>query len=217
MPGRTTNDVIFSLRQAVEKHRRVEKPMVCLFFDLEKTFDTVPRNTVWWTLRRLNVPEWLVQAIQCTYYRSLSFVKINGQLSKQIKTTTGVHQRSILSPLLIIIVMKALRDELGNDDCTKEARNINAATKKLEEWQKVLEMHELKVNLGKTKHAETNFSDRRLSIVKTGRFPCSICGKGVGRNFLKCNKCQDWTHFRCIKLKKITMENFQTFVCVICV
>ena len=117
--------------------------MVCLFVDLEKAFDTVPRNTVWWALRHLNAPEWLVQAIQCTYDRNLSFVKINGQLSKQIETTTEVHQGSILSPLLISIVMQAIRDELGNDECTKKVlyaddllimvRNINAATKRLEE------------------------------------------------------------------------------------
>ena len=131
----------FSLRQIIEKHRKVEKPMVCLFVDLEKAFDTVPRNTVWWALKRMNVPEWLVQAIKCTYDRSLSFVKINGQFSKQIETTTGVHQSSILSPLLFIIVMQAIREELGNDECTKEvlyaddlpimAIYINAERKKI--------------------------------------------------------------------------------------
>ena len=76
MLARSTNHAIFSLRQTIEKHRIIKKSMVCLFVDLEKAFDTVRHNTVWWALRHLNVPEWLVQTIQCIYDRSLSFVKI---------------------------------------------------------------------------------------------------------------------------------------------
>ena len=43
----------------------------------------------------------------------------------------------------------------------------------------IIEMHGFKVNLEKTKYAESNFFDKRSPIVKTGRFPCSVCGKGV--------------------------------------
>ena len=89
MPGRSTNDSNFSLRQTMEKHRRVKKSMVCLFVDLEKAFDTFPRNAVWWALRHLNVPEWLVQAIQCTYDISLSFSKLMVSLVSRLKQRQG--------------------------------------------------------------------------------------------------------------------------------
>ena len=34
------------------------------FVDLEKAFDRVPREVVWWALRSLGVDEWLVTVIQ---------------------------------------------------------------------------------------------------------------------------------------------------------
>ena len=46
------------------------------------------------------------------------------------------------------------------------ARSINAATKRLEEWQKIFEMHGLKVNLDKTNYAESNFFEKTLKQLK---------------------------------------------------
>jgi len=39
------------------------------FVDLEKAFDRVPREVVWWALRKLRVDEWLVVVIQAMYER----------------------------------------------------------------------------------------------------------------------------------------------------
>jgi hypothetical protein len=40
------------------------------FGDLEKAFDRVPRDVVWWSLRKLRVDEWLVRVIQAMYVHS---------------------------------------------------------------------------------------------------------------------------------------------------
>ena len=37
------------------------------FVDLEKAFDRVPREVVWWALRSLGVEEWLVTVIRAKY------------------------------------------------------------------------------------------------------------------------------------------------------
>jgi hypothetical protein len=37
------------------------------FVDLEKAFDRVPREIVWWALRLLGVEEWLVTVIRAMY------------------------------------------------------------------------------------------------------------------------------------------------------
>ena len=46
------------------------------FVDLEKAFDRVPREVVWWALRKLRVDEWLVRVIQAIYEGVSTAVKL---------------------------------------------------------------------------------------------------------------------------------------------
>ena len=56
--GRGTADRMYVLRQMVEKILEVQCSMALGFDDLEKAFDTVPREMVMATLRWMGVPEW---------------------------------------------------------------------------------------------------------------------------------------------------------------
>ena len=40
--------------------------------DLEKAFDRVPREVVWWALRCLGVDEWIVSVIKAMYFHFIS-------------------------------------------------------------------------------------------------------------------------------------------------
>ena len=55
MPGRSTTDAIFILRQMQQKHHLTQKTMYAAFVDLEKAFDGVPHKVLWWILRKLGV------------------------------------------------------------------------------------------------------------------------------------------------------------------
>ena len=44
MPGRSTTDAIFILKQTIEKHREGQKNIRVTFIDLEKTYDSIPRE-----------------------------------------------------------------------------------------------------------------------------------------------------------------------------
>ena len=35
--------------------------------DLEKAFDSVPQEMIWWALRKVSVEEWLIKVIQSMY------------------------------------------------------------------------------------------------------------------------------------------------------
>ena len=49
------------------------------FVDLEKAFDRVPREVVWWALRYLGVDEWIVSVIKAMYEDASTKVRMNGR------------------------------------------------------------------------------------------------------------------------------------------
>ena len=68
MSGRgTTGDAIFIVRQLQEKHLAANKLLYMAFVDLEKAFDRVPRDVIWWEMRKLGIDEWLVRLVQSMY------------------------------------------------------------------------------------------------------------------------------------------------------
>jgi Reverse transcriptase (RNA-dependent DNA polymerase) len=55
MPGRSTMETIFLIRQLMERHRE-QKDLHIIFIDLEKAYDKISRNIMWWALKRKLVP-----------------------------------------------------------------------------------------------------------------------------------------------------------------
>ena len=62
-------------------------------------------------LRKVDVEEWLINTIKCMYDNSKSAVSVNGTVGEPFDVKVGVHQGTVLSPRLFIIVMEALSRE----------------------------------------------------------------------------------------------------------
>ena len=111
VPGSGTTDAIFAIRQLQEKYLAANKRLYMAFVDLEEAFDRVPRKGIWWALRKLGVDEWIVHLVQGMYSNARSHVHVGEGYSEESEVKACIHQGSVLSPLLFIIVLEALSRE----------------------------------------------------------------------------------------------------------
>ena len=105
MPGRGTTDAIFIMRQLLEKYEMAGRDLYMVFVDVEKAFDRVPREVIWWSLRRKGVLEREIKAIMEMHTNIEKSVKVEYTRSESYDVKVGVHQGSILSPLLFALVI----------------------------------------------------------------------------------------------------------------
>ena len=211
VPGRGTTDAIFVVRQLQEKYLAVNKRLYMAFVDLEKAFDRVPRKVIWWALRKLGVEEWIVRLVQGMYANARSRVRVGEGFSKEFEVKVGVHQGSVLSPLLFIIVLEALSrefragvpwEDLYADDLVIIADSIEECVRRLLIWKEAMEKKGLRVNAGKTK---VMICGTGLDLLQSsGEYPCAVCRTGVGNNSIYCKGCKLWVHKKCSGLQRLT-------------
>ena len=84
-------------------YRRSTWPLYMAFINLEKAFDRVPRDVIWWAMRKLGIDEWLVRLVQSMYKDVRNRVRVGDGYSEEFGVGVGVHQGSVLSPLLFIL------------------------------------------------------------------------------------------------------------------
>ena len=65
--NRGKTDAIFILRQLQKVFLVAGKPFCLAFIDLKKAFDKMPRKVIWWSMRKLEIDEWIVKIVQSMY------------------------------------------------------------------------------------------------------------------------------------------------------
>ena len=114
-----------------------------------------------------------------------SRVRVGSGCSAEFGVKVGVHQGSVLSLLLFIIVLEALSREfrtgcpcmlLYADDLMISAESMKELLVKLKTWKAEMERKGLRVNIGKT---QIMVCGPNLDLKKSGD-PCGICQTGVG-------------------------------------
>ena len=124
--------------------------------------------------------------------------------SKEFEVKVGVHQGSVLLPLLFTIVVDIIienaRTGMANellyaDDLVLMSKDMEDLNKRFWNGKDKLESKSLKVNATKTK---VMVSGSKGELFKSKINPRGICGR-VMANSVLCTKCGNWVHGRCAK------------------
>ena len=75
MPGKETTDAMFALRMLMEKYREGQRELHCVFMDLEKAYDRVPQEELWYCMTKSGIVEKYVQLVQDMYEGSKTVVR----------------------------------------------------------------------------------------------------------------------------------------------
>ena len=128
--------------------------------------------------------EWIVRLVQGMYSNARS--RVGEGYSEEFEVKVGVHQGSVLSPLLFIIVLHALSrefhhgvpwEDLYADDLVIIAESLEECVRRLLIRNEAMEEKGLRVNAGKTK---IMICGTGLDLLQSsGEFPCAVCRTGV--------------------------------------
>ena len=166
MPGRSTTDAIFILKQTIEKHREGQKNIRVTFIDLEKAYDSIPREEIWRSSRERNVPEKYIRLIQDMYQGCKTVVRSAAGESNSFGVEVGLHQGSALSPYLFLLLMDVLTQDVRKDvpgsmmfadDIVLCGDDETDMTEYLETWRNALEERGMRIRRPKTQFMDFNF------------------------------------------------------------
>ena len=144
-----------------------------IFIDLEKAYDKVLRDLIWWALEKKCVTKRYIEMIQDMYDGAMTTVRTVVGETNDFPITVSLHQGSALSSYLFALVMDELTRQMQDEVpyCMLFVDNIVlvAETKveinaKLELWREALESKGLKINRNKTEYMECNFSKTKVGM-----------------------------------------------------
>ena len=160
-----------------------------------------------------------MRLVQGMYANVWSHVLVGEGYSEEFEVKVSVHQGSVLSPLLFIIVLKALPrkflsgvpwEDLYADDLVIITDSLEECVRRLLTWKEAMEEKGQRVNAGKTMICGTGLD----LLQSSGKFPCAIYCTGVGSNSIFCKICKHWVHKKCSGLKCLTKDPY--YRCTLC-
>ena len=163
-------EAIFLVRQLMERYREKKKDLHMVFIDLEKAYDKIPRNVMWWALEKHKVPTKYITLIKDMYDNVVTSVRTSDGHTDDFPIKIGLHQGSALSPYLFDLVMdEVTRDIQGDipwcmlfaDDVVLIDDSLAGVNRKLELWMRTLESKGFRLSRTKTEYMRCSFSTTR--------------------------------------------------------
>ncbi|KAK3553836.1 hypothetical protein QTP70_012206 [Hemibagrus guttatus] len=142
--------------------------------NLEKAYDRVPREELWYCMRKSGVAEKYVRVVQDMYERSRTVVRCAVGQTEEFNVEVGLHQGSALSPFLFAIVMDQLSEEVRQespwtmmfaDDIVICSESREQVEENLESWRFALERRGMKVSHRKGRELADVMERRKVDIL----------------------------------------------------
>nr|GEX41040.1 retrovirus-related Pol polyprotein LINE-1 [Tanacetum cinerariifolium] len=108
MPGRSTTEAIHLLRSLMENYRERQRDLHMAFLDLEKAYDSVPRELVWKILLDKGIPRRYSKVIKDMYEGAKTRVRTTAGNTKYFSVNLRLHQGSAISPYLFTLILDEL-------------------------------------------------------------------------------------------------------------
>ena len=92
--------MLFVVRQLAEKAFEHHMKQHFIFIDLQKAYDSVPRAALWTALKKLGVPDLLVDIIRSFHSNMEARIRLDGELLEEIQVNNGLQQGCAMAPTL---------------------------------------------------------------------------------------------------------------------
>ena len=90
--GRGCVDMIFVLRQLVEKTCEHDDTLFILFVDLKKVYDSIPRSALWRVLEKVGVPPTMLQIIRSFHDGMKAEIRVGSSSTDSIEVKNDLRQ-----------------------------------------------------------------------------------------------------------------------------
>nr|GEZ89027.1 ataxia telangiectasia mutated family protein [Tanacetum cinerariifolium] len=187
MPGRSTMEAIHIIRSLMEKYRERQKDLHLAFLDLEKAYDSVPREVIWKTLSDKGTPSRYIKVIQDMYEGARTCVRTPTGNTEYFPVDVGLHQGSAISnssymfALILDELTKGIQESIPwclifADDIVLVSETPQGLNERLEQWRKGLEDKGLRVG-GRNEEEEIHIGEHILEPKESFRYLGSVMHK----------------------------------------
>ncbi len=95
--GRGCIDMVYCVRQLVEKAREHNTQVFMLFIDLRKAYDSIPRQALWQVLRKYGVPPIMVSLLRSLHEGMKAEVTMDEQVAPEFEVCNGLRQGCVIA------------------------------------------------------------------------------------------------------------------------
>nr|GEY37915.1 hypothetical protein [Tanacetum cinerariifolium] len=166
MLGRSTTEAIHLLRNLMDKYRERQRDLHMAFLDLEKAYDSIPRELIWRTLIDKGSPRRYLRVIKDMYDGAKTRVRSSMGNTDFFPVEVGLHQGSAISPYIFALILDELsRGIQGNipwsmvftNDIVLVAESGDALNMRMKSGRNALEDKGLRISRDKTEYLRCDF------------------------------------------------------------